>query len=45
MKNFNSYKLVVGLAILGLSLNSCEAELDVDPRDKQSELDLLNDPA
>lgn len=44
MKKFNSYKIIVGLAILGLSLYSCEADLNVEPRDKQSEVDLLNDP-
>ncbi len=45
MKNFNTYKVIVGLAILSLSLYSCEADLNVDPKENQTELDLLNDPA
>ena len=45
MKKFNSYRLIVGLAIIGLSLNSCEADLDTESNDKLTELDLLNDPA
>lgn len=44
MKKFNSYKIIVGLAILGLSLYACESDLEVEPRDKQSETDLLSDP-
>ncbi len=45
MKNFNTYKVIVGLAILSLSLYSCEADLDTESEDKITELDLLNDPA
>ena len=45
MKKFNSYRLIVGLVIIGLSLNSCEADLDTESKDKITELDLLNDPA
>ena len=45
MKNFNTYKVIVGLAFLSLSLYSCEADLDTESEDKITELDLLNDPA
>ncbi|KAB1157921.1 RagB/SusD family nutrient uptake outer membrane protein [Flavobacterium luteum] len=44
MKNFNPYKLILGVVLLSLFNFSCESDLEVLPQDSQSELDFLNNP-
>lgn len=40
----NLYKIIFTLTFSGLFFSACQDDLDVEPRDKQSEIDFLNDP-
>src|SRR3954468_23578732 len=45
MKKYSTYSLLMGLFLIPMLFISCEDDLNVDPRDKISESDLLNNPA
>jgi len=45
MKKQITYRFLTGISLMTLIFTSCEADLDVDPNDKISETDLLNNPA
>lgn len=44
MKKIYNHTTALLLVLSGMFLYSCEADLNVDPQDKQTELDFLNDP-
>jgi hypothetical protein len=45
MKKHNTYSLLMGILLIPILCISCDDDLNVDPRDKISESDLLNNPA
>lgn len=45
MKKHFTYKFLVAISFIAVIFISCEQDLDVDPNDKISETDLLNNPA
>ena len=45
MKKYFTYRLIAGIILAALTFTSCEDDLNVDPNDKVSENDVLNNPA
>ena len=45
MKKYVKFRLIMGILLVSATYISCEADLNVEPSDKLSESDLLNNPA